>query len=313
MASKLNEIAVGEYKHKDGIVVYGDTDSTYFSLGTQEFKQKNPEFVATKESVIEYVDNISQKVDESYGEHVRKIFNVTEENAKIIRAAREIIAVRGLFVSKKRYALMVYDNEGHRYDKDGKEGKLKIKGLQIQRSDTPMVVRTLLKNMMTSLLTYNSRDMLIQMIKEFYKTDWNTLQPWEKGSPKAVNGLTEYNEKYKFDVNTRLPGHVKASINWNRMCDVMKDTASTKIMDGNKIVVCKLKSNNPFGMTSIAYPRDLATIPQWFKEMPFNDADMTDSVVDTTMDSIFGVLNWNIGLNCINESKEDIEDFLTYV
>ena len=40
---------------------------------------------------------------------------------------------------------MVFDNEGERYDVHGKAGKLKIKGLQIQRSDTPMIVRKLLK------------------------------------------------------------------------------------------------------------------------------------------------------------------------
>ena len=106
MASKLNEIAVGTYKHTGGIVVYGDTDSTYFALSRPEFKEKHPNFVFTKENVIKYVDEISQQVDNSYAEHVKSIFHVTDENAKIIKAAREIVATRGLYVSKKRYALM---------------------------------------------------------------------------------------------------------------------------------------------------------------------------------------------------------------
>ena len=45
-------LAVGEYKHTGGIVVYGDTDSTYFSVTTPEFKEKTSDFEYTKENVI---------------------------------------------------------------------------------------------------------------------------------------------------------------------------------------------------------------------------------------------------------------------
>ena len=89
MASKLNEIAVGTYKHTGGIVVYGDTDSTYLALSRPEFKEKHPDFVFTKENVIKYVDEISQQVDSSYAEHVKSIFHVTDENAKITQSIRQ--------------------------------------------------------------------------------------------------------------------------------------------------------------------------------------------------------------------------------
>ena len=314
MASKLNEIAVGTYKHTGGIVVYGDTDSTYFALSRPEFKEKHPDFVFTKENVIKYVDEISQQVDSSYAEHVKSIFHVTDENAKIIKAAREIVATRGLYVSKKRYALMVFDNEGERYDVHGKAGKLKIKGLQIQRSDTPMIVRKLLKKMMESLLSVGKKEELIDIIKSFYNDDWNTLQPWEKGTPKAVNGLTKYTEEYRQNPKARVPGHVMASINYNRMLEINGDTSTTRILDGNKIVVCKLKKNNPFNMTSIAYPRDLSDVPEWFAKLPFDEADMSDTIVDTTMDSIFGSLNWNLSMkSAIQTIDDDLGGFLTLV
>lgn len=314
MASKLNEIAVGTYKHTGGIVVYGDTDSTYFALSRPEFKEKHPDFVYNKENVIKYVDEISQLVDSSYADHVKNIFHVTDENSKIIKAAREIVATRGLYVSKKRYALMVFDNEGERYDVHGKAGKLKIKGLQIQRSDTPMIVRKLLKNMMESLLSDGNRDELVDIIKTFYNNEWNTLKPWEKGTPKAVNGLTKYTEEYKLNPKARVPGHVMASINYNRMLEINGDTSTTRILDGNKIVVCKLKKNNPFGMTSIAYPRDLNDVPEWFSKLPFDEADMSDTIVDTTMDSIFGSLNWNLSMKSAMQTiDDDLGGFLTLV
>ena len=314
MASKLNEIAVGEYKHTGGIVVYGDTDSTYFALSRPDFKRLHPDFEYTKENVIKYVDELAKQVDESYADHVEKIFHVTKENATIIRAAREIVATRGIYVSKKRYALMVFDNEGERYDNHGKAGKLKIKGLQIQRSDTPMLVRKLLKTMMESLLTDGDREKLVDIIRNFYNNEWNLLKPWEKGSPKAVNGLTKYTNDYKENPKARVPGHVMASINYNRLLEMFNDTSTTRILDGNKIVVCKLKKNNPFNMTSVAYPRDLNDVPEWFSKLPFDESNMSDTIVDTTMDSIFGSLNWNLSMkSAIQPEISDLDGFLTLV
>ena len=52
-----------------------------------------------------------------------------------------------------------------------------------------------------------------------------------------------------------IPGHVRASINWNNMLLANSDVYSKKITDGMKVIVCRLKSNN-MGYTSIAYPTD---------------------------------------------------------
>ncbi len=42
------------------------------------------------------------------------------------------------------------------------------------------------------------------------------------------------------------------------------------IQDGFKVIVCKLKPN-PLGLTSVAYPVDQLILPQWFKDLPFDD------------------------------------------
>lgn len=311
MASKLNELAVGEYKHTGGIVVYGDTDSTYFSVATPEFKQKHTDFEYTKENVIKYVDWIAEEVDKSYAEHVRKIFHVTEVNSQIIKAGREIIATRGIYVSKKRYALMVYDDEGTRKDVHGKPGKMKIKGLQTQRADTPMVVRNLLKSMLESLLVDGDREKLIELIRKFKENDWNTLKPWEKGTPKACNKLEYYTEEYR-KTNKCSVGHVLGAINWNRLIDVYDDKVSPKVLDGGKVLVCKVNPKNQFGIKSISIPRDINTVPEWFKQLPFDEQSMKDSVVNKTMDSIFGILNWGLSLEAIQEENEELNDILTF-
>ena len=40
-----------------------------------------------------------------------------------------------------------------------------------------------------------------------------------------------------------IPGHVRASINWNNLKFANSDNYSPTIMDGAKVVVCRLKSN----------------------------------------------------------------------
>ena len=43
--------------------------------------------------------------------------------ADVIAAGREIVAESGLYITKKRYAALVYDLEGFRSDVDGKPEK----------------------------------------------------------------------------------------------------------------------------------------------------------------------------------------------
>jgi hypothetical protein len=65
------------------------------------------------------------------------------------------------------------------------------------------------------------------------------------------------------------------------------------ITDGAKVIVCKLKQN-PLGFTSVAYPVDELRLPQWFKDLPFDDAEMEQTIIDNKLDNLIGVLNWDV-------------------
>jgi hypothetical protein len=71
------------------------------------------------------------------------------------------------------------------------------------------------------------------------------------------------------------------------------DKYSLQVVDGMKVIVCKLKQN-PLGWTSIAYPTDELKLPQWFKELPFDDAEMEATVIDGKIDNLLGVLDWDL-------------------
>jgi hypothetical protein len=90
-----------------------------------------------------------------------------------------------------------------------------------------------------------------------------------------------------------MPGHVRAAMNWNTMRRMHSDNYSMQIMDGQKVIVCKLKSN-ALGWTSIAYPTDELHLPAWFKELPFDDSEMESTVIGSKVDNLLGVLDWDL-------------------
>jgi len=73
-----------------------------------------------------------------------------------------------------------------------------------------------------------------------------------------------------------------------------------QIMDGMKVVVCKLKSN-PLDYTSVAYPVDELRLPQWFKDLPFDHEAMENTIIDNKLENLIGVLKWRI-LNTQNSN-----------
>jgi len=105
-----------------------------------------------------------------------------------------------------------------------------------------------------------------------------------------------------------VPGHVRAALNWNTMKKMNSDTFSQDIVDGMKVIVCKLK-NNPMGFTSIAYPVDQPAIPEWFKELPFDDDLMEEAIVDKKLHNLIGVLDFDIDRTKQDNNFGDLFDW----
>ena len=108
-----------------------------------------------------------------------------------------------------------------------------------------------------------------------------------------MNNLTQYAKKEEREGRANMPGHVRAAMNWNTMRRMNGDNYSMQIVDGMKTIVCKLKSN-ALGWTSIGYPTDELHLPQWFRELPFDDAEMEATVVDQKIDNLLSVLAWDL-------------------
>lgn len=292
MSAFINQLITGEYDVFGSANIAGDTDSDYFTIWPLIKDQvEKGEMSWSIESAIEIYDSIAEQVNDSFAGFAEQAFHCPRERGELIRCGREIVGRRGLFITKKRYAILVLDQDGKRQDKDGKPGKVKAMGLDLKRSDTPKVVQAFLSDILLDVLLGHNEEVVIDKIKAFKKV-FKSLPAWQQGSPKRVNNLVNYTEKESHG-KANLPGHVRAALNWNNLRKMYGDKYSMEIVDGMKVIVCKLK-NTPMGYTSVAYPVDQSHLPKWFTELPFDPAGMETSVVDKKIDNLIGILNWDI-------------------
>jgi len=293
MASKVNEIVTGEYDHIGKSIIYGDTDSVYFSAYTTLKKDIDKGNIPwSKDTILQLYDQISDEVNGTFVKFMLDAFHCPKSRGDVINAGREIVAIKGLFITKKRYAVLYYDKEGKRYDTDNKPGKIKAMGLDLKRSDTPEFMQEFLSNVLEKVLTGSQEEEILDMIQDF-RREFKQRPGWEKGSPKRVNNLTMYSKKEDKLGKANLPGHVRAAMNWNTLKKMFNDNYAITISDGAKVIVCKLK-DNPIGFTSVAYPVDELRLPQWFKDLPFDDASMESTIIDSKIENLIGVLEWDI-------------------
>jgi hypothetical protein len=246
----------------------------------------------SKETCIQLYDNIADQVNESFPAFMEQAFHCPRESGELIKAGRELVASNSLFITKKRYAVLIYDLENNRLDTDGKPGKIKAMGLDLKRSDTPKVIQEFLYEILEKVLTGTDREAIIERIREF-KYEFKDRPAWEKGTPKRVNNLTKYGNMLSSQGKTTMPGHVRAALNWNNLRSMNNDNYSAAVVDGMKTIVCKLKPN-PLGWTSIGYPTDEQRLPKWFTELPFDNALMEATIVDQKLDNLLSVLDWDL-------------------
>jgi DNA polymerase elongation subunit (family B) len=308
MAGKINEVITGDYNHVGKAVIYGDTDSAYFTAYTALKNEiAKGEIAWDKDTVVKLYDTVADEVNSTFADFMLEAFHCPKSRGEVIKAGREIVAIKGLFITKKRYAVLNYDKEGKRLDVEGKPGKIKAMGLDLKRSDTPEFMQDFLTEILTKVLNGAQEKEILERISEF-RTDFKTRPGWEKGSPKRANNITEYQAKEAKQGKANMPGHVRASINWNTLKRMNNDKYSMNIVDGMKVIVCKLK-DNPLKYTSVAYPVDELRLPKWFQELPFDHGEMEATIINNKLDNLIGVLEWDLDSTTQNNTFGNLFSF----
>ena len=308
MSAKVNEIITGDYDHVGKAVIYGDTDSVYFSAYPVLKKDIDAGNIPwSKENVITLYDQVCEEANTTFEKFMLEAFHCPKSRSDVIAAGREIVAESGLYITKKRYAALVYDIEGFRTDNEGKPGKVKAMGLDLRRSDTPVFMQEFLSEVLMMVLQETPEKQILERITEF-RREFKERPGHEKGAPKRANKIGHYQRLEQKQGKANMPGHVRASINWNTLRRMNSDKYSQEIVDGMKVIVCKLKQN-PLGFTSVAYPTDELRLPEWFKELPFDGDAMEETIIDNKLDNLIGVLNYDLADTKQNTTFNSLFEF----
>ena len=309
MNAKINEVITGHYDYRGDSVMYSDTDSSYFSA--YHILKDDPSYLDfrwTAENIVQLYDLIAEDANQSFPAFMDQTFNTGLDRAGIIRAGRELVAIKGLFIKKKKYAVLMIDKEGKRLDIDGKPGKLKVMGLDLKRADTPKFMQIFLERLLLDLLRGVPEPQMFEDIKQF-RREFKARPGWEKGTPMKVSNLSAHGQKAQqalnkgtnFDTSlakdenlrVNIPWHVRAAMNWNLLRELNHDNYTLPITDSARVIVCKLRSNI-YDMTTIAYPIDEPHLPVWFRELPFDDETMEETIVNNKIMNLVGVLEWDL-------------------
>ena len=274
---------------------YSDTDSCYITL--DPLVKKYYKDLPNDKIVDVLVKICNEKIQEALDKTCNEIADYTNAFQQKIFFKREAIADRGIWVSKKRYALNVYDNEGVRY----KTPKLKVMGLEIVKSSTPAPVRETLREAVKICLNGNE-NILQKYIKET-RINFMKLTPEQIAFPRGVNNLQKYTSNADI-YQKATPMHVRGALLYN---DQLKkhnlDKRYELIQEGDKIKFIYLKEPNTIRENTIAFKSKL---PEEFNIHKYIDYDlMFEKAFLEPMDNIIKALGWH------TEKQSTLEDLFT--
>ncbi len=285
VGNKLNEFLNKEVGTKDqSYSFYSDTDSTYITLGALVDKNlKNK----SKIEVVEVLDKYcNTQIEPAINEVCKSFSEYLNTYQSKIKFKREIIADRGIWIAKKRYAVNVFNSEGVTYNPP----KLKVLGMEIVRSSTPAPVRKALKEAVVIALAKDE-----QSIKDYVaelESRWHRLHPEEIAFPRGINGLKEYSDSNSI-FRKGTPIHVRGALIYNHLIKQAElEKKYQYVQEGDKIKFLYLREPNPLGTHVITFPESL---PPEFRIHDYVDYDkMFEKSFLDPLNSLLSCIGWRL-------------------
>jgi DNA polymerase elongation subunit (family B) len=208
---------------------------------------------------------------------------------------REVLADKGIWVAKKRYILNVHNSEGVQYA----QPKLKVMGLEMVKSSTPMVVRNKFEDFLHIILHRSESD-LHKAVKE-YREEFSSLSPEDAAFPRGINDLKKYTDKTTI-YGKGTPIHVRGALLFNHLLVKNKlDKKHQLINEGDKIKFLYLRKPNKINENVISF---INTLPKEFNLDEYIDYDLQfeKSFLDP-LQIILDAIGWK------SEKKATLQDF----
>ena len=312
-------------KNVENMVIYCDTDSVYLSYGKlfdaigYDYRNKSAEHVKNYIMFGKEYNNLEvfgtevekkQVGGMSYAERkkieaeCKSVQNLVSSfidmlmvrftkslncQDNIISFKREAIAARAIFLERKRYVYWVLNSEGVEMN------KLKSTGVEMVRSNTPLIVQKYLKNIVFDILKKMDSIHTENQIREF-RDIFMKADPEKIAFPKTVNGINDYSEKVKSGkVNfSSIPIHVRSSLIFNEVIESNPKlrTVYDLIYEADKMKFVYMKPNTTWHHNVLGFK------DKWPVELGLNDAiDYTAQFEKTFLGPVqrfYALLNWQL-------------------
>ena len=270
--------------------VYTDTDSVFYEAAPL-VKSRNPNInLDSDEEMIPAILSVAKEVQDhlnsSYDFMAKKLFNVDEHRFDI---KQETIAKSGFWVSKKRYAQWIINDNTVNCD------KLDVKGLDVKRSSFPTYFKEVMSTILMDILKDTDKSVIDDKIIN-YKDDMLGRKFVDIAKNSAVKDMSKYQSKKRaigqFQKGT--PAHVKAAITYNQLLKHFKCPYKYEPMkDGDKIKWVYLK-NNPMALDSVGLTgyNDPPKILELVKN--YIDYDLLwEKELENKLDDFYNAMDWD--------------------
>jgi intein/homing endonuclease len=182
-----------------------------------------------------------------YKEKRKIVYDIEVEDNHNFYANNFLVHNCAVFTAKKKYYARVRDNEGTRYPPDSP--KIKVTGLEIIKSSTPIWSKKYLKQAIPHILDKDEEDLrnwVKEIKKEFIEVDLNMIA--------GVGGISSID----YDLNEkRVPIGSRAAIRYNNYIKENNiDDTYAPIHGGDKCKRIFLKEPNAFHSNIISYNND---------------------------------------------------------
>lgn len=323
-AAKRSVCVVPKTQSICDVTLLSDTDSCYFRT------LKN-----NKKDAIKEADEIAEFVNSTFPQFVLDTFRVAEPKdnpnkyKSLIKAGREVVGRRGLFLdAKKKYTIRVIDLDGK------PTWKLKMMGSELKKVDTPKVIQDFLKKLMGQILDgddtiqdrYDNKEITVEeavdlvteatelQLEKFVNRSRKDLvfrveNPIVLGAAKGINKLDAYYAEWERTEKAnmgkvKLPGHVRAAINYNELVQEFEGKGGKLIKSGDKGLIFYLKPNQ-YAIKSIAIPVDFDYFPKWFDDHFQLDRRLTEEkMIDSKIEGIYDALGWQVPTPQVSLTKK---------
>lgn len=288
-------------------IIANDTDSAYLSLSP--IVEKNCEGMSDLEKVsyinTKIVPSIEKIIKSKALADISSTYNLLDR--EVLDMEQEVVANCGIYVGKKNYILNLMYKEGVTYP----EGKEKVTGLQIKKTNLPAFVRKKMKDF--TKIMFEKDELKFQ--KEFskFKKEFSELPVSDICFPKGINLTTDKNrggcieighDKYLYTLQSvGCPAHVKAALRYNQYITENNLLGKYNIIeDGAKIKFIYLEGNDSMGFPNDRQHQTFIEDNNFAETIDYKK--MFEGIVIKPLEPLVECLGWSF------EKKFRITDFM---